>query len=209
MSEAGPLAAKPGHQWRPTRSAFGCELGRRRWDLLVEGASGLQRRILWLGCEEAGPGSRGLARDAGHRLWVATWGVCEPDHRARAGPRTPARAAARDTADPFGGDGSVAAGRRSTNCVADPGLETPAMAIQRRRGWPRAEGWAPTQTEARGSSRRAEGESRKPGNGVAPGVLVTTRSVAEIGSRHLSRGTGCTPVRLRFGGIAGSGGPSP
>jgi hypothetical protein len=124
MSEAGPSAAKPGHQWRPTRSGLGRKHGGRRWDLLVEGASGSQRRTLWLGYEEAGPGSRGWARDAGHWLRVATGGVSEPDHRARAGPKTPARAAARDTAHPYGGDDSVAAGWRSTNCAADPGLES-------------------------------------------------------------------------------------
>jgi hypothetical protein len=72
MSEAGPSAAKPGYQWRPMRSPFGRELGRRRWDLLAEGALGSENRILWLGCGEAGSGSRGSARDAGHQLRVAT-----------------------------------------------------------------------------------------------------------------------------------------
>lgn len=180
MSEAGPLAAKPGYQWRPMRSPFGREPERRRWDLPVEGALGSRSRISWLGCEEVGSGSRGRARDAGHGLRVATWGVCGSDHRARRGPTKSTRAAAWDTAHPCGGDGSAAAGRRSTNCVADPGLETPAMAIQRRRGWPRAEDWAPTQTEARRQSRRAEGESRKPGNGVAPRVLVTTNRLQRL-----------------------------
>jgi hypothetical protein len=180
MSEAGPLAAKPGYQWRPMRSPFGRKPGRRRWDLLVEGALGLRSRILWLGCGEAGPGSRGRARDAGHRPWAATRGVCESGHRARAGQITPAWARARDTADPFGGDGSAAAGRGSTNCAVDPGLETPAMAIQRCRGRPRVEGWAPTQPEARGWSRQAEGESRKAGNGVALGVLVTTSRLQRL-----------------------------
>lgn len=163
MSEAGPLVAKPGYQWRPMRSPFGRKLGRRRWDLLVEGASGLRRRTLWLGCAEVGPGSRGRARDAGQRLWVATWGVCEPDHRARGGPTKLTRVAARDTADPFGGDDAAAADRRGTNCAVDSGLETPAMAIQRRRGWPRAEGWAPTQTEARDGrgGRKAQAGSLK------------------------------------------------
>jgi hypothetical protein len=89
MSEAGPSTAKSGYQWRPMRSPFGRELGRRRWDLLVEGASGLRSRLLWLGSGEAGPGSRGRARDAGHGLRAATRGVCESGHRARARPTTP------------------------------------------------------------------------------------------------------------------------
>jgi hypothetical protein len=112
---------------------------------------GLEQLHPLVGCGEAGPGSRGSARDAGKGLRAATWGVCGSDHRARGGSTTPTRATARDTAHPFRGDGLAAAGRRSTNCVADPRLETPAMAIQHRRGWPRAEGWAP---HPDGSSRK-------------------------------------------------------
>jgi len=209
MSEAGPSVAKPGYQWRPTRSSFGRKPGRRRWDLLVEGASGSWIRTLWLGSGEAGPGSRGEARDAGQRPRAATWGVCEPDHRARVGPTTPARAAARDTAHPCGGGGLAAAGRRSTNCLADPRLETPAMAIQRRRGWPRAEGWAPTQTEARGELRRAGGREPDAWEWRDSEGTRDNKSVAEIGKRHLSRGADGTPVTLRLGGIAGPGGPQP
>jgi hypothetical protein len=89
MSEAGPSVAKPGYQWRPMRSPFGREPGRRRWDLLVEGALGLKICILWLGCGDTGSGSRGAARDAGHGLRAATRGVCESGHRARARPTTP------------------------------------------------------------------------------------------------------------------------
>jgi hypothetical protein len=209
MSEAGPLAAKPGHQWRPMRSPFERELGRRRWDLLAEGASGSKSRILWLGCGEAGPGSRGSARDAGHELRVATWGVCGPDHRARGGSTTPTRAAARDTAHPCWGDGLVAAGgadqlrgrpkagdaSNGKSSIAEDGLEQKAGLPPRRK-----------HEEDRGGQ---QGESPKLGNGVTPRVLVTTRSVAEIGERHLSRGAGGTPVTLRLGGIAGSGGPQP
>jgi len=209
MSEAGSSVAKPGYQWRPMRSPFGREPGRRRWDLLVEGASGSKIRILWLGCGEAGPGSRSGARDAGHKLRAATWGVCEPDHRARAGPTKPTRVAARDTADPFRGDGLVAAGRRGTNRAADPRLETPAMAIQRRRGWPRAEDWAPTQTEARGGSRRARGREPQAWEWRDSEGTRDNKSVAEIGERHLSHGADGTPVTSQLDGIAGSGSPQP
>jgi len=126
---------------------------------------GVRRNRPWLSRIELGmPGKGRGQRDEASASWVI--GL----ERADNAPRVEAR----DTADPFGDDGSAAASRGSTNCAADPGLETPAMVIQRRRGWPRAEGWAPTQTEARGRSRRAEGESRKPGSGVAPRVLVKT-----------------------------------
>jgi len=180
MSEAGSSAAKPGYQWRPMRSPFGRELGRRRWDLLVEGASGSTICILWLGCGEAGPGSRGGARDAGHWLRAATWGVCGPDHRARAGSTTPTRAAARDTAHPCRGDGLVAAGHRSTNCVADPRLETPAMAIQRRRERPRAEAGLPPRRRHEDDRGGRKGESPTLGNGVTPRVLVTTSRLQRL-----------------------------
>lgn len=60
------------------------------------------------------------------RLWVGSSGSSSAD-KALSGYCVGHRAT------PWG-DGSVAAGRCSTNCAADPGLETPAMAIQRRRG---------------------------------------------------------------------------
>jgi len=170
---------------------------------------GLTICTLWLGCGEASPGSRGGARDAGHKQRAATWGVCGPDHRARVGPTTPTRAAARDTADPCRVDGLAAAGQRSTNCVADPRLGTPAMAIQRRRGWLRAEGWAPTQTEARRESRRAEGREPTAWEWRDSEGTRDNKSVAEIGARHLSRGANATPLVLQPDGIAGSGGPQP
>jgi hypothetical protein len=180
MSEAGPTVAKPGYQWRPTRLLFGRELGRRRWDLSVEGASGSTSRILWLGCGEAGSGSRGTARDAGQGLRVATWGVCEPDHRARAGPTTPTRASARDTARPRRGDGLVAAGQRGTNCVADPRLVMPAMASQRRRGWLGLRAGLPPRRKHERGRGGQEGESPMLGNGVTSRVLVKTSRLQRL-----------------------------
>jgi hypothetical protein len=180
MSEAGPSAAKPGYQWRPMRSLFGRELGPRRWDLLVEGASGSTICILWLGCGEAGPGSRGGARDAGHKQRVATRGVCEPDHRARAGLTTLTRAAARDTADPLGGDGLVAAGQRSTNCVADPRLGRQQwQSSAAEDGLGLRAGLPPRRRHEENHGGR-KGASPRLGNGVTPRVLVTTSRLQRL-----------------------------
>jgi hypothetical protein len=72
MSEAGPSAAKPGYLWRPMRSPFGREPGRRRWDLLVEGASGSKNRIPGWGAGRrvlapaAEPGMPGTGRGQRH-----------------------------------------------------------------------------------------------------------------------------------------------
>jgi hypothetical protein len=171
-----------------------------------------------LGLEEPHPlvGVRGsgswlsrLGSGCRDELRVATWGVCGPDHRARGGSTTPTRAAARDTAHPCWGDGLVAAGgadqlrgrpkagdaSNGKSSIAEDGLEQKAGLPPRRK-----------HEEDRGGQ---QGESPKLGNGVTPRVLVTTRSVAEIGERHLSRGAGGTPVTLRLDGIAGSGGPQP
>jgi len=209
MSEAGLVAATPRHQWRPMRPMLGRELGRRRWDLLAEGASGSKSRVLWLGHGEAGSGSRGKARDAERLLRVATRGVCRSGQRARGGTKKPTRVAARDTARPNRDGGSAAASRRSTNCAADPRLGTPEMANQRRRGWPRAEDWAPTQTEARGDSRRADGREPRAWEWDGSEGTRENKSVAEIGERYLSRRADDTSVASRREGIAGSGGPQP
>jgi hypothetical protein len=180
MSEAGPPAAKLGYQWRPMRSPFGRELGRRRWDLLVEGASGSTICTLWLGCGEAGPGSRGGARDAGHKQRAATRGVCEPDHRARAGPTTPTRVAARDTAHPCRGDGLVAAGRRSTNCVADPRLGRQQWQSSVAEGGLGLRAGLPPRRKHEENHGGRKGESPRLGNGVTPRVLVTTSRLQRL-----------------------------
>jgi len=143
------------------------------------------------------------------RLRVATRGVCGPDHWVRGGTTKPTRTAARDTARPFGGEGLVAAGRRSTNCAADPRLESQQwQSGVAEDGLGRKAGLPPRRMHEEDRGGR-KGESPELGNGVTPRVLVTTESVAEIGARHLSRRADGTPVALRLDGIAGSGGPQP
>lgn len=153
---------------RPSRGTSGGPCGRRSGASLSVDGGTCWWKAPWARTAASfgwGAGTRALASAA--RLGMLGTG-CGKQQRASAsriirreqGRQRPLELRARDTAHPRRGDGLAAAGSRSTNCGADPRLETPAMAIQRRRGWLRADGWAPTQAQARRGSRRARAEAR-------------------------------------------------
>lgn len=147
---------------------------------------GLAQAHPLVGMSRTGPGSSGRARDAEHRSRGATWGVCGSDRRARVRLRRPCRATARDTARPLG----------VTVRSQPAGAAPTARPIQgwRRQQWQfsvaeegsgRGLGSHPARSSRR--SRRAEGESPKPGSGVAPGVLVTISRLQRL-ERGISPG---------------------
>lgn len=151
----------------------------RRWDLAVEGASGLWNRALggargsrsWH--SQTSSGCRGSRREA-------TRGVSDSDRADRAGLTTPTRSLERDTVHPCGGGGSIAASRSSTYCLAAQGWTdqqwSPGVAAA---GFVARSELPLVPRDAEGGS-GLKGESPRLGNGVFQRVLVTTSRLQRL-----------------------------
>jgi hypothetical protein len=181
MSEAGPLAAKSGYQWRPGSRAPRASEGSGGWDLPVEGASdswnvcghdGRRGKRVWCSGAELGMPGEERGRDRS---------VCEPAYWAREGSTKPARSRARDTGQPREGQGVGSSWGRSVNCVTIQGRRCRqrlfGVAVDGG-GWKlgrRSEGKLGTGRGGR------KGESLKLGSGVFRRVLVTTSRLQRSG----------------------------
>jgi len=180
MSEAGPLAAKPGYRWRTMRPSLWRESGRRRWDLLVEGVLDLPSRIPWWGAGQADPGPRSRARDAGQGGGVRQ--------------KAPARSAIRLVAGPqrsrefLRGTPRIPWGMMASQQLGDAAPTAWPTQGWRRQRWPSSvavDGFAqkaglpPSRMRAEGHGGR-KGVSLELGNGVSFRVLVTTSRLQRL-----------------------------
>jgi hypothetical protein len=182
MSEAGPLAAKLGYQWRPGSRALSASEGSGRWDLSAEGAldswnvcghDGRHRRS-GSGTLELNSGCRG--RDEG-----ATGApVSQPTGRVL-GRQSPHELPLGTPSSPARGRGVGSSWRRSVNCVATQGrrcrqrlfgvaVDGNAWKLGRR----------PEGKRGSGCGGR-KGESLKLESGVFRRVLVTTSQLQRSG----------------------------
>jgi hypothetical protein len=90
MSEAGPSVAKPGHQWRPAQRGSERKRGAERWDLSVQGASGLGRVTRGSAAPRRGPGDAGRV-GSGRAGQQSDKGRHRARHPARGRPKKPKR----------------------------------------------------------------------------------------------------------------------
>jgi len=155
MSEAGPVAAKSGYQWRPGSRVPSASAGRSEGTCRRKAPSACEWCAVLVDGTEAGRGTQEPSSGCRARGGGATGGAREPAHRARVGPTKPARAQL--------GTPSHSTGRWSWQRLEarhqprhHPGPEMPATAIRRRRGQWRVEARAKVRGEARGRSRRSE-----------------------------------------------------